>query len=94
MLIPAPSATLQSEVNSNTISRVAIGPPITALATAARPATANKEWLISTNIPDKYAKILPVQTPMNNAGEKIPPNNPSLIQTTVKKSLPIKSRTK
>ena len=43
---------------------------------------------------DKYAKILPVQTPMNNAGEKIPPNKPSLIQTTVKKSLPIKRKAK
>ena len=35
-------------------------------------------------------KILPVHTPKNNAGEKIPPNKPNLIQITVKKSFPIK----
>ena len=49
--------------------------------------------IFSTKNPDKNAKILPVQTPINKAGEKIPPNKPSLIQTTVKKSFPIKRKT-
>ena len=42
-LIPAPRATWQSEVNSKTINKVDIGPPITQDVTAAIPAITNNE---------------------------------------------------
>ena len=34
----------------------------------------------------------PSATPMNNAGEKIPPNRFNLMQTTVKNNLPKRSK--
>ena len=64
-----------------------IGPPITLPVTAAMPATANRGALASgiKNL-KKKANIQPKEAPINNAGEKIPPNKFSLIQIIVNTS--------
>ena len=77
-------------VNSRISIIAVIGPPITELHTAAMPETASTAFRLLSKLNMGILKIiLPAQTPINRAGDKIPPNNPKPIHKEVKNILRI-----
>ena len=75
-------------VNSKISIIAVIGPPITELQTAAMPDTARTALRLSSKFTNGILKIIaPAHTPINNAGDKIPPNNPNPMQMEVNKIL-------
>ena len=72
-------------VNSRMRIIAVIGPPITELHTAAIPETASTAFKLSSKFSTGRLNImLPAQTPIKRAGDKIPPNNPKPIHKEVK----------
>ena len=75
-------------VNSRMSIMAVIGPPITELHTAAIPETASTALRLLSKLNMGILKIiLPAQTPIKRAGDKIPPNNPKPIHKEVKNIL-------
>ena len=72
-----------------------IGPPMTELQTAAMPETASTAFMLLSKLTKGMLKIiLPAQTPINRAGDKIPPNKPKPIHKEVKKIFSISNNNK
>ena len=68
-------------VNSRISIIAVIGPPITELQTAAIPEIARTALRLLSKFKKGILKIiLPAQTPIKRAGDKIPPNKPKPIQ--------------
>ena len=82
-------------VNSRMRIIAVIGPPITELHTAAIPETASTAFkLLSKFSTGRLNIMLPAQTPIKRAGDKIPPNKPKPIHKEVKIILRIKRNIK